>query len=319
MDKIINFTNCKRAHVTYGGTDRKFGVIYNDEVYLLKFSKKHSKQTDISTSYVNNAISEYISSHIAQSTGLLVHETVLGTFEDEIVVGCKDFRNRNDSTNIEFSEYVRAKYDSSEIKRFIMLNQIYDTLQDPKNEIPKTLQKASVERYWDTFVIDALVGNFNRNTDNWGFIFENNQLKLAPIYGFGSSLFPEISDDGAELLLNNKTEMAKKCLVFPSPSLSIANGKVGYYDMMSSNYDSNCTKAVLRMTPRINIEKINDIVDNTPFISDIRKAFYKDILSLRNEMIVTQSYVKCQLNEFDNDAKERLQTGHQFSEQKLNN
>jgi hypothetical protein len=73
------------------------------------------------------------------------------------------------------------------------------------------------------------------------------------------------------------------------------------------------------MTPRINIEKINDIVDDTPFISDIRKAFYKDILSLRNEMIVTQSYVKCQLNEFDNDAKERLQTGHQFSEQKLNN
>ena len=57
-NNVIDFSNCKRAHVTYGGSDRKFGVIYNDEVYMLKFSENHAKRTDISTSYVNNAILE---------------------------------------------------------------------------------------------------------------------------------------------------------------------------------------------------------------------------------------------------------------------
>ena len=43
MNNLIDFSNCKRVHRTYGGTDRKFGIEYNGETYLLKFSEDHAK------------------------------------------------------------------------------------------------------------------------------------------------------------------------------------------------------------------------------------------------------------------------------------
>lgn len=320
MNNIIDFSNCKRAHVTFGGSDRKFGVFYEDDIYMLKFSEHHAKRRDISTSYVNNVISEYISSHIAGTVGLPVHETVIGLYNEEVVVGCKDFRSSANVSNIEFSEYVHASYDSSDIKRIIQLKQIYETIRDPRNDLPVNLQDETINRFWDMFVIDALVGNFDRHMGNWGYLSINNHLSLAPLYDFGSTLFPQLSDEGASTFLVNQFEMYKRCLVFPSPALVITNekvGKVGYYDMLSSNYDENCTEAVLRIVPHINMKKIKEIVDNTPFITDIRKAFYKEILQMRMDLILKRAYLRCRYHEFDSDAYDRLINGHQFADKDL--
>ena len=294
MDRIVDFSNCTRAHVSYGGSDRKFAVIYNDNVYMLKFAKNHARLSDISINHVNNAISEYIGSHISQSIGLPTHETVLGTYNDEVVIGCVDFRGRNNATIIEFSEYVRAKYNSCDIKQSIELNQLYETLHDPHNEIPDTLQNESVKRYWDMFVVDALVGNSNRHSSDWGFLLKNGKLELAPVYDFGSSLFPSVSDDIAYELLNNHNKMMEECLISPFCSLLINNEKVGYYDMMSSKIDKNCTEAVIRMAHIIDLAKINEIIDDTQFISDIRKSFYKEVINMRHKLIIMKSYKRCQ-------------------------
>lgn len=320
MDQIIDFSNCKRAHTTFGGSDRKFGVVYEGSTYMLKFSENHAKRHDISTSYVNNVISEYLSSHIAQSVGLPAHDTVLGIYNNELVVGCRDFRENANVIMVEFSEYVHARYDSKEIKRIIQLDQIYSSLKDPANDIPSDLQKASIERYWDTFVIDAFVGNFDRHIGNWGYLSENNELRLAPVYDFGSTLFPNMSDKGASDFLANEYEMVKRIMVFPSPALVITDekvGKVGYYDMLASNYDENCTKAVLRIVPKVNMDKVNRIIDETPFITDTRKQFYKEMLLLRKELLLNRSYVRCFYKEFDSEALVRLTEGHQFSEDDL--
>jgi hypothetical protein len=60
---------------------------------------------------------------------LPVHNTVLGLYQDEIVVGCDDFRAPNEN-NMEFKEFVRAIYEPKDIKRTIQLSQIYNTLND---------------------------------------------------------------------------------------------------------------------------------------------------------------------------------------------
>ena len=36
--------------------------------------------------------------------------------------------------------------------------------------------------------------------------------------------------------------------------------------------------------------KINDIIENTPFISDVRKNFYKKMISYRKELIFDKAY-----------------------------
>ena len=320
MNDVIDFTNCKRIHTSFGGSDRKFGVEYNGERYMLKFSENHAKKHDISTSYVNNVISEYISSHISQSIGLPTHETVLGIYDETIVVAYKDFRRAPDVLNLEFGELVHAKYDSKDIKRFIELNQIYETLKDKNNDVPLKLQEASIKRYWETFVIDALVGNFDRHIGNWGYLVKDNMLSLAPIYDYGSTLFPQLSDKGIEEMLDNEYEMFKRSMVFPSPALVITDkkvGKVGYYDMLSSNYDSNCTRAIIDIAPNINLDKINKIIDETPMITDIRKRFYKTILQLRKEIIIDRAFIRCVYKEYDEASYIRLNMGKQFSEDDL--
>ncbi len=317
-DKMIDFSNCIDLPRSFGGSDRKKGILYNNEAYMIKFSEKHAKQTDISTSYVNNVISEYVSSHISASTGLTTHETLLGLYDGEVVVACKDFRG-NGEENLEFADLMRTKYDSKEIKRSPRLDQIYNTLESSK-VLSDTLKQLSIMRYWDTFIVDALVGNFDRHIGNWGYLSKGVSVRLAPVYDYGSTLYPQMSDDGMKDMINSEYEKMKRCLVFPSPALFITDkkvGKIGYYDLMASGYDNNCTEAVKRMVPLINMEEIYSIVDNTPFISDIRKDFYKTMIKLRKEVILDRAYTCCLWNKYDKNAVYRINNGIQYSEEML--
>ena len=46
------------------------------------------------------------------------------------------------------------------------------------------------------------------------------------------------------------------------------------------------------MVPKINFAKINQIIEETPYISDIRKQFYKTIIRKRYEKILLPAYNK---------------------------
>ncbi len=122
----INFSNCKINNaINYGGSERKFEILYQDEPYMIKFAEKGTKKNDFATSNINNCISEYIGSHIADSTGIPTHKTLLGYYKEELVVACKDFC-KPDKVSQEFAQYMRMKYDSSDIGKLPKSEQIYD-------------------------------------------------------------------------------------------------------------------------------------------------------------------------------------------------
>lgn len=327
MDKLIDFSNAPKLFRTFGGSDQKIAVMYEEKVYMLKFAQFHAKHTDMSTSYVNSVISEYICSHITETIGLPVHKTVLGlygknkgdgSFDTVLVVGCEDFRKDGD-INAEFSEFLRAEFRTDEIKRVVRLDQIYQVLND-RSYFSEQLAKQSIERYWDTFVVDALVGNFDRHPGNWGYLFNKEVLRIAPIYDFCSCLLPQLSDDGIDAILNNEFELLKRCYVFPSPALYITKektGKIGYYDMLSSNYDENCIAALLRIAPKISEKKVDEVIDATPLISEKRKRFYKKYLRLRKRVIIDKAFSLCETKEYDKAAMRRLLEGNQYSEDLL--
>ncbi len=44
-----------------------------------------------------------------------------------------------------------------------------------------------IERFWDMFIIDALIGNTDRNNSNWGIVLRKDGSKeLAPVYDNGN-------------------------------------------------------------------------------------------------------------------------------------
>lgn len=312
MDKLYDFTFDKVLYRPLGGSDRKITVEHNGTAYMLKFAADHAKRDDMTTIHVNSVISEYIGSHISQSAGLDTQNTVIGLYNNEIVVGCQDFRKHGEQ-DYEFGELVRRIYDSNDISRVIRNDQLYDTIEKTLTE---NLRQPSIDRYWDTFVIDALVGNFDRHIGNWGYLIEpDGHLILSPIYDYGSALLPQLSVKGCKDIINDEYKMLERCLVFPSPALFIGqekSGKSGYYDLLSSGFDNNCTQALLRMQPRLDLDKINSIIDETPELPEIKRQFLKKYIALRKEIIIDRAYEHCLNRDFDHAALDRIQQGKQY-------
>ena len=72
----------------------------------------------------------------------------------------------------------------------------------------------------------------------------------------------------------------------------IDDKKINYFEYISSLKNQDCNKALLKLFPKIDLEKINLIIDNTSYISNIRKQFYKKILKLRYDEILKVNYDK---------------------------
>ena len=59
--------------------------------------------------------------------------------------------------------------------------------------------------------------------------------------------------------------------------------------MINGLSDSDCNKALKRILPRIDMKQIGELIDNTPYITDLQKQFYKTMLSERKEKILDKS------------------------------
>ena len=145
------------------------------------------------------------------------------------------------------------------------------------------------------FVIDAFLGNFDRHNGNWGFLIDNikEQVTIAPIYDCASCLYPAITDLMMENIVNNSYEMKQRVFVFPNSALKINNNnKINYYEIINSLKHKDLNDALLRVYPTINLEVINNIIDNTEELDNNRKLFYKTILFIRYEIILSDAFNK---------------------------
>lgn len=90
--------------------------------------------------------------------------------------------------------------------------------------------------------------------------------------------------------------MEARVFVFPTSAIKINDKKINYFEYISSLQNEDCNQALLRIFSKINMQEIYSIIDETPFISAIRKEFYKKIINMRYEMILQYSYDKLQVN-----------------------
>ena len=140
--------------------------------------------------------------------------------------------------------------------------------------------------------MDALLGNFDRHNGNWGFLYDSktDTAEIAPIFDCGSCLLPQADEKVMRNVLNNEDELNARIYRFPTSAVKLDGQKINYYDfLMSGEYD-DCDEAIVRIVPRIDMEKIEQLINETPYITDLQKDFYKAYINARYEKILLPAY-----------------------------
>ena len=100
--------------------------------------------------------------------------------------------------------------------------------------------------FWDMFIADAMLGNFDRHNGNWG-ILVDEQLRtseIAPIYDCGSCLFPQLAVKDMDVILNSDDEINRRVYVFPNSPIEENGKKIPYFDFISSLKNADCNAAL---------------------------------------------------------------------------
>lgn len=289
---MIDFTNLPKKNKTYAGANgSKISVLYNGEQYMLKFPAIARKNQELS--YTNGCFSEYLGCQIFKSIGIPVQETLLGTYtkngKEKIVVACKDFT----SVGVVLQDFASLKntiIDSEHNGYGTELDDILQTLDEQMVIDPYSLKK----RFWDMFIVDALIGNWDRHNGNWGFLYnvENDTMELAPVYDCGSCLYPQADENIMEATLNDPKERDLRIFSIPLSGIRLNGQKIKYFDFLSSLEYEDCNEALKRIHPKIDINKISKIIDETSYITHLQKRFYKTMLIERKKKILDFSLNK---------------------------
>lgn len=286
---VIDFTELKKKNKAYAGANgNKISVVYRGEQYMLKFPP-HAKRSK-NMSYSNSCFSEYIGCQIYESIGVPVQKTLLGTYTvkgvQKIVVACRDFTEPGVILQ-DFASLKNQMIDSERNGYGTDLDDILFTF-DEQTAMDSTVL---AERFWDMFVVDAFIGNWDRHNGNWGFLYNTvtDEMTLAPVYDCGSSLYPQADEVIMEAVLTDRKELDYRIFEIPTSAVTLEGKKVKYFSFISSLQNEGCNQALRRIVPKINMGRIYEIIDTTPFVSDLQKRFYKTMLSERKKHILDHS------------------------------
>lgn len=309
--KIYDFNNCKENGLRYGGhAGNKLGIIIDNENWFLKFPKSTKDLTrKVEISYTTSPLSEYIGSHIYESIGIPVHETKLGIKSGKVVVACKDFRK--DTRDFRLDDYNSIKNDyvdgmeeklesvsSSSDDHNISLEEVEVLL----NNHPLFLKNPELkERFWDMFVVDALIGNNDRNNGNWGVLVNNitNETTVCPVFDNGAAFNTKSSDEQIQKIMNDNNRFESSAYK-SRMCIFVENDKqLNPFKYIESLENKDCNIALMRIVPKINVEKIKKMIYEIPnevndiqIISDIRKEFYCKCVEYRYEKSLYPTYLK---------------------------
>lgn len=144
---MIDFSTLPRRNKTYAGANgSKIAVMYENELYMLKFPGAARLNKDMS--YANGCICEYLGSHIFEIVGIPVQETLLGTFtrngKEKIVVACKDFTTP-DTVIQDFASLKNTIIDSEHNGYGTELSDILKAMDEQQAIDPILLKR----RFWD--------------------------------------------------------------------------------------------------------------------------------------------------------------------------
>lgn len=289
---MIDFTNCRivLSRAYNGANGSKIAVLYQGDVYMLKFPPSgEGKPTALS--YTNSCFSEHIASSIFNLLGIHAQETALGTYtvkgKTKTVCACKDFTGRGKHL-LDFCSIKNTILDSDSNGSGTELDDIMDTIDKQQYVSPPLLR----EHFWNVFIVDALLGNFDRHNGNWGFLYDENrnEAEIVPVYDCGSCLLPQADEKVMREVLTSEPALNARVYQFPTSAIKLKGRKINYYDFLTGGSDSDCVRALLQMMERIDLNQIGEFIYGVEGITELQKEFYLRYISARYELILRPAY-----------------------------
>ncbi|WP_330667004.1 HipA domain-containing protein [Marvinbryantia formatexigens] len=268
-----------------GANGSKICVIYENAPYMLKFPPLAKQNKEMS--YSNSCFSEYLGCQIYESIGIPVQKTLLGTYtvkgQQKIVVACSDFTE----PGIVLQDFASLKNQMIDSERNGYGTELSDILLTFEEQTAID-SSALAARFWDMFIVDAFIGNWDRHNGNWGFLYDTrtDDMTLAPVFDCGSCLYPQADETIMQTVLEQPDELHFRIYEIPTSAIMLNGKKIKYYDFISSLQNEDCNRALQRIVPRIDMEHIQQIVEGTPFLSTLQRRFYLTMLTERKRLIL---------------------------------
>ena len=283
----IDFTSCPRIpfRAYNGANGKKVAVLFQGEPWILKFPPNVTSRPN-EQSYSNSCFSEHLGSSIYRSLGVPCQETVLGTFKNgktKVVCACKDF-TRPGVRLYDFCSIKNTVIDSETGGTGTELSDILDTIERQSFVDPVIVS----ERFWQMFVVDALLGNFDRHNGNWGFLVEEDiqSSSLAPVFDNGSCLLPQADDSIMQRCLDDEDEMNARIYTFPTSMIKQAGKKINYFDFLHAlDMPQGLRMALDQLFPHIQALDFTSLVDSTPYLTPLQRQFYIEYLTRRCQIM----------------------------------
>ena len=316
MTTLMDFNNAEIARGIYYGGDAgaKNAVVYGSEAWMIKYPKTTRGLANPQVSYTTSPLSEYLGSKIYESLGIPVHDTMLGVRNNKVVVACKDFTREPDTEMSRGFGGLRIKrqlvpfhdlknsFMSGDLESYsgsgseTLLDEVLATIagQEELKSIPGVL-----ERFWDMFVVDAFIGNNDRNNGNWGILIEqsNGAISLAPVYDNGNAFFNKRSLAQMEKRLGNDKAMQEDAYQNPLcaykyTGLDNEGQNINPFNYFKQGENPDCIAAVSRFINSVDFAAVERIVKSVPesagnlsVMPEIQKQFYIKVMQLRYDQL----------------------------------
>ena len=282
-DGLADYSKERQIPYRFAGGAKKISILVDDVVYMLKFPDRICSKTS-GIPYAGNVFSEHISCRIFESCDIPAQETSIGVYtgadgKTRPVVSCRDL-TADGSVLQEFGRIPQERFDSgpSPYRRGqIELQYVYDLIRSSR--FVANPEKV-IEGFWDIFVVDALTMNPDRHLENWALAYQlgsDGGASMSPVYGCGSSLFARTAPDKQLLALEDLGCMDRLVAGICS-CFAVGGEKINYLSFFKTSTNRDFLAAVRRIAPRIDLDVIDAMVDDTPLLSSEAKSFYEKAL-----------------------------------------
>lgn len=289
----FDFTNCPHltTHAYSGANGKKIAIEFEGSVWMLKFPPSAAEKPN-ELSYSNSAYSEHIGSTIYRLLGIEAQETRLGTHQNgnrKVVCACKDFTVPGKRL-LDFCSIKNSVLESSSGGTGTELPEVLESIEGQHFVDPSTV----LERFWEMFVVDAFIGNFDRHNGNWGFLVDDvtGKVSLAPVFDCGSCLLPQADETIMRKVISDEAELKARIYTFPASMLKQGGRKISYCEFFWTSDNPDFRRLLQKLSPRILALDVESLIADTPYLTALQREFLKTYLNARRRELFVRGASK---------------------------